>query len=146
MEDKNIYSKIRDIRQARGLSVNKLAEKIGEDYQKVGRIERGKRSLTIEYLMKVSKALDTPLENFLTNENSKKDGNTNSTTNSLDLLNEIVTLVEENSSRLPNPLDTSNKGRFISKLYEYALKFPEAQQRLFLDSFFQGLLSISTKT
>ena len=71
MEEKSIYSKIRDIRQAKGLTVNHLAEKIGEDYQKVGRIERGQRSLTIDYLMKVSKALEIPVEDFFSQKKSR---------------------------------------------------------------------------
>ena len=143
MEKKDIYSKIRDIRQARGLSVNNLAEKIGEDHQKVGRIERGKRSLTIDYLVKISKALDTPLDFFLTNENPTKNEETNPKTNSLELLNEIIIFVEENNSRLASPLDAKSKGKFISKIYELALKFPEAQQRLFLESFFEGFFAVS---
>ena len=70
MKQQDIYAKIRETRRARGLTVNELAEEIGENHQKVGRIERGKRSLTIDYLLKLSKALDTPLENFLNEENS----------------------------------------------------------------------------
>jgi len=139
MEDKNIYLKIRDIRQARGLTVNSLAEKIGEDHQKVGRIERGKRSLTIDYLMKISKALDTPLEDFLKSADPAKEAP--SPENSLDLLNDIVIAVEENHSRLPISLDAKSKGKFISKVYELALKFPQPQQRLFLESFFEGLVT-----
>ncbi len=123
MEEKNIYSKIRNIRQAKGITVNTLAEKIGEDHQKVGRIERGKRRLTIDYLLKVSKALDTPLEEFLSDKNPVTS----------DLLSEIITLVEEKE------LQTKNKGKFISKLYELATKFPRDQQQLFLESFFEGL-------
>lgn len=134
MEEKNIYSKIRDIRQSKGLTVNNLADKIGEDYQKVGRIERGQRSLTIDYLMKVSKALEIPVEDFFSeNDSGYNKGNV------LDLLNEVVIFVEENSSRLPFKLDAKSKGKFISKIYELALKFPSAQQRLFLKAFFEGL-------
>lgn len=142
MDDKNIYAKIRDIRQAKGLTVNRLAEKIGEDYQKVGRVERGKRRITIDYLMKVSKALDTPLEDFLSRDKSNKNQAAKQAANSLDLLNEIVILVEENSD-LPFPLDAKSKGRFVSKIYELALKFPEKEQRQFLNSFFEGLKSLN---
>ncbi len=128
MEEKNIYAKIRDIRQARGLTVNTLADKMGEDHQKVGRIERGKRSLTIDYLMKVSKALDTPLEDFFSEEKTQEP--------ILDLLNEIVILVEE---KCHLPLDAKSKGKLISKIYELTLKFPKVQQQMFLESFFEGL-------
>ena len=136
MEEKSIYSKIRDIRQAKGLTVNNLADKIGEDYQKVGRIERGQRRLTIDYLMKVSKALEIPVEDFFSqkNQGAEKEGGQAA----LDLLNEIVILIEEKSSQFPK-LDAKTKGKFISKLYELVLKFPAAQQRLFLTSFIEGI-------
>lgn len=135
MKEKDIYSKIREARQARGLTVNELAKNIGEDHQKVGRIERGKRSLTIDYLMKVSKALDTPLESFL-----KKDAS--SETEPSHLLNKVVIAVEESNARLARPLDAKDKANLISKGYELALKFPPAQQQLFLDSFLEGFFAM----
>lgn len=137
MEEKNIYSKIRNIRQAKGLTVNNLAEKIGEDYQKVGRIERGQRSLTLDYLMKVSKALEIPVEDFFSEKNPRY--NQDSEQSNFDVLNEIVILVEENSSLAPFKLNAKSKGNFISKIYKLALKFPPAQQRLFLESFIEGI-------
>ena len=136
MEEKSIYSKIRGIRQAKGLTVNNLAEKIGEDYQKVGRIERGERSITLDYLMKVSKALDTPVEDFFSEKSIDK--KLDQPTNNLELLNRIVVLVEENYANLPFELDARGKGKLISKLYELALKFPEKEQPLFVKSFFDS--------
>ena len=89
--------------------------------------------------MKISKALDTPLEDFLFRENQKGKNGEKMPVNSLDLLNEIVILVEENKSYFPFTLDTKNKGKLITKLYELVLKFPESEQRLFLSSFFEGI-------
>lgn len=142
MEEKNIYSKIRNIRQAKKLTVNNLAEKIGEDHQKVGRIERGKRSLTIDYLVKISKALDTPIEEFLSAKENNNPPDSNQSTNSLDTLNDIIIMVEENINNFPSPLDAKSKGKFISKIYELTLKFPPSQQHLFLTSFFEGMISL----
>ncbi|MBA2367519.1 MAG: helix-turn-helix transcriptional regulator [Candidatus Protochlamydia sp.] len=137
MEEINIYSKIRDIRQAKGLTVNNLAEKIGEDYQKVGRIERGQRSLTIDYLMKFLNAFEIPIEDFFSKKDFGDDKDSKQST--LDLLNEIVIWVEENSSHLPFKLDAKRKGKFISKIYELVIKFPTAQHHLFLESFIEGV-------
>ncbi|MCE5319215.1 MAG: helix-turn-helix domain-containing protein [Parachlamydia sp.] len=142
MEEKNIYAKIRNIRQAKKLTVNSLAEKMGEDHQKVGRIERGKRSLTIDYLVKISKALDTPIEEFLSVNENKNSIDVSQSTNSLDILHDIIILVEENIKIFPNLLDAKSKGKFISKIYELTLKFPASQQLLFLTSFFEGMNSL----
>mgnify|MGYP002785402276 CR=1 FL=1 len=139
MEEKTIYSKISEVRQAKGISVNTLAEKIGEDHQKVGRIERGQRSLTIDYLMKVSKALDTPLKDFVSDEPVCENNEPNEHAKTIDVLSEIVMLMEENHSHFSQNLDPKKKGKLISKIYEQALKFPENQQRLFLRSFFECL-------
>jgi len=142
MEEKNIYTKIRNIRQAKKLTVNNLAEKMGEDHQKVGRIERGKRSLTIDYLVKISKALDTPIEEFLSVNENKNSIDVSQSTNSLDILHDIIILVEENIKNFPSPLEAKSKGKFISKIYELTLKFPAPLQPLFLTSFFEGMNSL----
>jgi len=72
MDDKHIYEKLREFRRSRGISVGKLAKELGENSQKVGRIERGQRSLTVDYLLKISKALSTPIETILEVEQPKK--------------------------------------------------------------------------
>ncbi|HVW98985.1 MAG TPA: helix-turn-helix transcriptional regulator [Candidatus Babeliaceae bacterium] len=131
--DKEIYSKLRELRRARGLTVNTLAEKIGENYQKVGRIERGARNLTLDYILKVSKALDTPVEAFFS-ESSEKIKNE---TPSPDLLNKIILFVEEYQTDAD--LDTKQKAQLISKIYQLTLKFPPTYQMLFLTSLFEIL-------
>ncbi|NGX38468.1 MAG: hypothetical protein K1000chlam2_01642 [Chlamydiae bacterium] len=141
MKQKDIYEKLREARRSRGLTVNELADEIGENHQKVGRIERGKRSLTVDYLLKLSKALDTPLDSLL-NEETQDTGEDSSASDSSNLLNDIVILVEEKNALLPNPFTAKDKGRLISKTYELALKFPKPHQSLFVESFLEGLFSI----
>ncbi len=138
MAEKDIYEKIRDARRSRGLTVGELAQEIGENHQKVGRIERGKRSLTLDYLLKISKALDAPLDTFIKDEK----GNSDSSQNSLDLLNEIVILVEEKSALLPTPLGAKSKGRIISKANKAALKIPPHLQKLFIESLLESLFHL----
>ncbi len=140
MDEKNIYSKLREVRRSRGLTVSKLAEKMREDHQKVGRIERGRRSLTLDYLMKVSKALDVRPESFL--EEKETDHKEDPQNASL-LLNDIVVLVEEKNSQLQPPLDAKQKGTLVSKLYEQASKFPAEQQRQFLESFLETFYAVN---
>lgn len=129
-EDRNISAKLRELRRIRGLSVDSLAKKMGENSQKVGRIERGARSITLDYLVKVSKALEAPLESFLVENEENESAACHS-----DLLSRIVVLVEEHC--LNFPMKSSKKALMISKIYELTLRFPEENQKMFMDSMFE---------
>lgn len=61
MSQIEIYKKLKQLRKERGLTLNTFAEKIGSDYQQVSRIERGKSKLTIDMLMRMADALETPV-------------------------------------------------------------------------------------
>lgn len=65
MDEVEIYKKLKQIRKERGLTLNTLAEKMGADYQQISRIERGKSRLTIDVLMKMAEALDTPIHEIM---------------------------------------------------------------------------------
>lgn len=129
-ENKDIYIKLRELRRARGITVDTLAKKIGENSQKVGRIERGSRSLTIDYLLKVSKALDTPMESLL----ESKPAVIEKTSVPTDLLNDVIVFVEGYSSRCKTPLLPLQKAKLISKIYETASKFPKEYQQQYIQS------------
>lgn len=139
MEEGNINIKLKELRRARGLTVNKLAEKMGENYQKVGRIERGKSNLTIDYLLKVSKALKTPLDAIFSND-SVSESHPEPTP---DLLNEIVLFVEKNQKNLIPNGDPQKKAMLITKIYQAYLSFPEKYQSNFIKSLFEILNIIS---
>lgn len=64
-QPRQILVNLRNIRKARGLSINNLAEKVGTDYQQIGRIERGQTQLTVDLLYKLSQVLETPVSNLL---------------------------------------------------------------------------------
>lgn len=135
---KDIYHKLRELRRSRGLTVYKLADKMGENHQKVSRIERGKRSLTIDYLAKVSKALETPMELLLEEERKEEPQNDKTISPLSDILNNLVVLVEEYCANCPE-LNAHHKAKMISKIYELTLKFPTETQMLFLTSLFESL-------
>lgn len=135
-QNKDIYSKLRNLRRARGFTVNKLAEKMGENHQKVGRIERGMRSITIDYLMKVSKALDTPIEALLEKGQDKELlGGGSEAPNANTLLNQVVIRVE----KCPCQFSAEQKGTLVAKVFALASKFPREHQEAFLEAFFEGL-------
>ena len=119
-----IYAKLRALRKTRGITVDELAKEVGENAQKVGRIERGKRSLTLDYLMKVSKAFSTPIEGLISQEMpSEERFNSN-------VLSDVVLLVEE----FYPGLSSQKKGKLISKTYEQLLKIHPESQSYFLQS------------
>lgn len=60
-----VLLKLRDIRRAKGMSLSALAEKVGIDYQRVGRMERGETQMTIDMLNKMSKILHVPITELL---------------------------------------------------------------------------------
>lgn len=125
--EEKVFAKLRELRRSRGITVDALAKEVGENAQKVGRIERGKRSLTIDYLMKVSKALSAPIESFLLQDAPQNQESFNSKG-----LNDVVILVEELSSSAP--FSSQKKGKLISKIYEQLLKIPPENQSIFLNA------------
>ncbi|MBF8264096.1 MAG: helix-turn-helix transcriptional regulator [Parachlamydiales bacterium] len=131
MDDPQIYEKLRQFRRARGISVDQLAKEIGENSQKVGRIERGQRSLTVDYLLKISKALETPIETILVNQESKELAVESSNSFDSNILNAVVVLIEETSHKLPVKCTSQQKGEMISKIYESILKLPSENRYSF---------------
>lgn len=63
--DAKILLKLRDIRRTKGMSLDMLAKKVGVDYQRVGRIERGETQMTIDMLSRIAKVLQVPLSQLL---------------------------------------------------------------------------------
>lgn len=65
--DKNnsITLKLRDVRKEKGLSLTTLADKLGMDHQRIGRMERGESSITIDTLSKLAAAMDVPMTHLL---------------------------------------------------------------------------------
>ncbi len=129
MNEDKIHIKLRNLRKARGLTVNTLAEKMGEDQQKVGRVERGFRNITVDYLMKLSRALEEPIESILVEvpKEEKREG--------VDgiLLEEIIKFFDTEEELICR---REHKASLIAKIYEVILKTPQAVQRQLLDAIF----------
>jgi transcriptional regulator with XRE-family HTH domain len=145
---KDLHDKLRALRRSRGLSVNELAEKMGENYQKVGRIERGKRALTVDYLMKLSSALDTPVETFLSEKEKREAPAPKENIPALDpsLLSAIVVQIEKAAQKNSWVLSPEKKGELITKTFELASQFPKEKRQRFLSSFFDWLIVFSSPT
>jgi len=52
-----VGSKIREIRNSKGLSIEQLANNSGMDYSQLARMETGQVNFTISYLFRVAEAL-----------------------------------------------------------------------------------------
>jgi DNA-binding XRE family transcriptional regulator len=50
-------NRIRDLRRARGLTLEQLAEAVGTSYQQVMRLEKGERRLTVDWMVRIAPAL-----------------------------------------------------------------------------------------
>lgn len=53
-----MHSRIREIRKAKGLTLQEVADRIGTTAQTVGRLETGMRTLSIKWVNRIAEALD----------------------------------------------------------------------------------------
>lgn len=60
IEAKNMENRIRELREARGLSLHKLAHYVETSAWQIRRLETGERRLTDEWMMRLAKALEVP--------------------------------------------------------------------------------------
>jgi transcriptional regulator with XRE-family HTH domain len=64
---------IRQARKAKGITLDKLAHKVGCSPQCIGQYERGEREPRYVYMVAIAEALDMPVDAFLRPEQMKKD-------------------------------------------------------------------------
>ncbi|MBU6402399.1 MAG: helix-turn-helix domain-containing protein, partial [Verrucomicrobia bacterium] len=63
-----VGAKVRELRKARGWTLEELAEKAGKHYTYIGGLERGDRNVTVEVLHAVATALGVPIKSLFTLE------------------------------------------------------------------------------
>jgi len=63
-----IGKRIREIRESKKISQEKLAELANLDRTYISSVEKGKRNISIENIEKISKALDRTLQEFFSSE------------------------------------------------------------------------------
>ena len=67
--NKIVGNKIKLLREAKGMTQQELADKVGGDRQYINKIEAGKKNMTLNYIDKIAEALDAPPSEFLNTEN-----------------------------------------------------------------------------
>jgi transcriptional regulator with XRE-family HTH domain len=126
MEQIEIYKKLKQMRKERGLTLNTLAEKIGSDYQQLSRIERGKSKLSIEMLMKMANALETPLTEIVQEPVFEKKAAAtlppSHSSLSQDMLTSILERIEGAAQEAHAALSPSIKASLTSQIYRQALQ------------------------
>lgn len=60
-----MHSRIREIRKAKGLTLQEVADRIGTTAQTVGRLETGMRTLSINWVNRIAEALDCDAADLL---------------------------------------------------------------------------------
>lgn len=61
-------NRIQQLREAKGWSQAELAQRTGTTGQQIGRLEAGKRKLSVEWMTRLAAALEVPLAEFLGSE------------------------------------------------------------------------------
>lgn len=133
MDEVEIYKKLKQIRKERGLTLNTLAEKMGADYQQISRIERGKSRLTIDVLMKMAEALDTPIDEIMrTLPQDKKSTSAKAAQKvkdtSQDWLAVILEKIEIAGQETQTNLRPQIKALLISQIYTQVLQMQQASR------------------
>lgn len=73
-----IAKRLQEIRMQRNLSMQQVADIVGTTKSQIDKLEKGERRLTVEWLLKISKALGCPPHDVLIEENLPHPGSTKS--------------------------------------------------------------------
>lgn len=63
-QEERVINRIEELRLARGISRQDLADAVGVHYQTVGYVERGEYSPSLVLALQIAKVLGTPVENI----------------------------------------------------------------------------------
>src|SRR5271157_1317485 len=63
-----VGARVRELRKARGWTLEELSERAGKHYTYIGGLERGDRNVTLEVLQAVATALEVPLKSLFSLE------------------------------------------------------------------------------
>ena len=67
-----VFNRVEDLRTAKGMSRQKLADAVGVHYQTIGYLERGEYSPSLILALKIAKALDTEIPEIFSIKPFKK--------------------------------------------------------------------------
>lgn len=70
-DERNVGQRIRELRKTRRLQQKKLAQMVGISHGALTNFEKGRRRISLDWLQKISEALDTPMAYFLDDQQGK---------------------------------------------------------------------------
>ena len=71
-QEESVVNRIEELRLAKGISRQQLADAVGVHYQTVGYIERGEYSPSLVLALQIAKVLSTPVEKIFKLEEENK--------------------------------------------------------------------------
>ena len=71
-DEQNVGQRIRELRKTRRLQQKKLAQMVGISHGALTNFEKGRRRISLDWLQRISEALDTPIAYFLPEEREKR--------------------------------------------------------------------------
>jgi transcriptional regulator with XRE-family HTH domain len=71
-DERNVGQRIRELRKTRRLQQKKLAQMVGISHGALTNFEKGRRRISLDWLQRISEALDTPIAYFLPEEREKR--------------------------------------------------------------------------
>ena len=70
-DELNVGQRVRELRKKRRVQQKKLAQMVGVSPGALTNFEKGRRRISLDWLQKISEALDTPMAYFLPEERAK---------------------------------------------------------------------------
>jgi transcriptional regulator with XRE-family HTH domain len=116
---KKMGEKIRKLRLIKGLSQKTLARYVGVTYQQIQNYERGKSKIPVDRLIRISEALEVPLDYFLKEFNYSHSSKEEITQSENETLIEKVIEEEDNNTEIS-----------LLKNYYSAIKSPKVRKAL----------------
>lgn len=130
----HMKNNIRDIRKAKGLSAQKLAERIGTTQQQVTRLERGDRRLSDVWMEKLAKALKCKPSDLI-NEDGFQAVESSGKAN-LEAMMAATRLITEIAQTQKTPVPPAVMGAAIAELHDYLMtKGNPAEEAASLDEY-----------
>lgn len=123
-------NRIKILRKERGFTLDALADLIGTSATQVQRLETGERRLNVDWIEKISKALEVlPADIFSETEN-KKEQNEQYDQN---ILTEILADIEAALDEAGYTLDPQRKVKLMFSLYNRISELPPEKRRAEVD-------------
>ncbi len=127
MEKFRIQNRARELRLKSGLTLEEIAVRAGTSQPQIFRLEKGERDMTLEWMDRLSRALNCRPYEILPAE-WQPDAAFSASEVSLDYVGEIIETVETWLKENKKELSPRNKALLVKALYEETFRLPESER------------------